>query len=65
MKVLLQLFSAELLNEAGKLVAWLFCTHICILGNFILMEGKTSVIRLYCFIFCLPVLMSTREHKIA
>jgi len=27
-QVLLQLFSSELLNEAGKSVAWLFCTHI-------------------------------------
>ena len=28
MEVLLQLFSAELLNEVGKSVAWLFCTHM-------------------------------------
>jgi len=27
-QVLLQLFSSELLNEAGKSVAWLFCTHM-------------------------------------
>jgi hypothetical protein len=28
MHVFLHLFSAELSNSAGKLVAWLFCTHV-------------------------------------